>query len=224
MVLKSVTANSASSDAKIQIGRAHDQLRVQGICRTSAGLSYRAARRFSSAGDTGKFQPVAVARGLDDPAVMLGGVVRQEIAVLTQKRLQIRRQQFAETGCRAADVGLHDHGGTKRIHSCAVDPMRPLGRSLRQFLARWEGSGSHPIAHGRRRLRQAAVALHAHRPGLSLGAVGLPDRLPGLFAGALGAYARSRDPVATTDRLLRLRAHGGHYSGLCKQGPTPRGS
>ena len=36
--------------------------------------------------------------------------------MLAEKRLQIRRQQFTEAGCRAADVGLHDYNSTKRIH------------------------------------------------------------------------------------------------------------
>jgi hypothetical protein len=36
--------------------------------------------------------------------------------MLAEKRLQIRRQQFTEAGCRAADVGLHKYNSTKRIH------------------------------------------------------------------------------------------------------------
>jgi len=36
--------------------------------------------------------------------------------MLAEKRLQIRRQQFTEAGCRAADVGLHKYSSTKRIH------------------------------------------------------------------------------------------------------------
>ena len=63
-------------------------------------------RRFGCAGDAGKFQPVAVAGGFDDSAVVFGGVVRQEVAMVAEKRLQVRRQQFTEAGCRAADVGL----------------------------------------------------------------------------------------------------------------------
>ena len=36
--------------------------------------------------------------------------------MLAEKCLQIRRQQFTEAGCRAADVGLHNHSSTKRIY------------------------------------------------------------------------------------------------------------
>jgi hypothetical protein len=43
-------------------------------------------------------------------------MARQEVSMLTEKRLQIRRQQFMEAGCRAADVGLHKYSSTKRIH------------------------------------------------------------------------------------------------------------
>jgi hypothetical protein len=73
-------------------------------------------RRFGRAGDAGKFQPMAVARGFNNVAIVFGGMARQEISMLAEKRLQIRRQQFTEAGCRPADVGLHDYNSTKRIH------------------------------------------------------------------------------------------------------------
>src|SRR6266403_2289803 len=59
---------------------------------------------------------MAVARGFNNAAIVFGGMARQEISMLAEKRLQIRRQQFTEAGCRAADVGLHDYNSTKRIH------------------------------------------------------------------------------------------------------------
>src|ERR1700687_1289316 len=60
----------------------------------------------------------------------------------------------------------------------------------------------------RRRLRRAAVALHADRPRFGLGAVGLANGLFGGFLGALGADFRAPDPAAPDD-LSRFGAHGG---------------
>jgi len=84
--------------------------------RSTAQRLLHLDRRFGRAGDAGKFQPMAVARGFNNVAIVFGGMARQEISMLAEKRLQIRRQQFTEAGCRAADVGLHDYNSTKRIH------------------------------------------------------------------------------------------------------------
>ena len=59
---------------------------------------------------------MAVARGFDDLAVVFGGVASQKVAMVGEKHLQVRGQQFAEAGCRAADVGFHDYSDSKRIH------------------------------------------------------------------------------------------------------------
>ena len=59
-------------------------------------------------------------------AIVFGGAARQEVAMAAEKHLQVRGQQFAEARRRAANVGLHDHGGSKRIHPTPMDPMRPL--------------------------------------------------------------------------------------------------
>src|SRR5262249_12553685 len=59
---------------------------------------------------------MAVAHVFNNVTFVFGGTARQEVSMLAEKRLQIRRQQFTEAGCRAADVGLHKYGSTKRIH------------------------------------------------------------------------------------------------------------
>src|SRR5262245_18470080 len=59
---------------------------------------------------------MAIARGFNNVAFVSAGVARQEVSMLAEKRLQIRRQQFTEAGCRAADVSLHKYSSTKRIH------------------------------------------------------------------------------------------------------------
>src|SRR5690349_486595 len=59
---------------------------------------------------------MAVAHVFNNVTFVFGGTARQEVSMLAEKRLQIRRQQFTEAGCRAADVGLHKYSSTKRIH------------------------------------------------------------------------------------------------------------
>jgi hypothetical protein len=74
---------------------------------------------------------------------VLGGMARQEVSMVGEKRLQIRRQKFPEAGCRAADVGLHKYGGTKRTHGApamkdnlAVDIARKRWRSAKETVRR----------------------------------------------------------------------------------------
>src|SRR5262249_5709281 len=83
---------------------------------------------------------MAIARGFNNVAFVFAGMARQEVSMLAEKRLQIRRQQFTEAGCRAADVGLHKYSSTKRIHrsyaplviyniSCLIIPSRSVSFS-----------------------------------------------------------------------------------------------
>jgi hypothetical protein len=51
------------------------------------------------------------------------------------------------------------------------------------------------LPNGRGRLGGPAVAFHAERPRLGLGAVGVPDCLLGSLPGALGAHLRTHDPA-----------------------------
>jgi hypothetical protein len=69
---------------------------------------------------------MAVASVFNNVAFVFGGIARQEVSMLAEKRLQVRRQQFTEAGCRAANVGLHKYSSTKRIHRSYA----PLVRSL----------------------------------------------------------------------------------------------
>ena len=47
--------------------------------------------------------------------------------MLAEKRLQIRRQQFTEAGCRATDVGLHDYNSTEADLSYAASILWAAG-------------------------------------------------------------------------------------------------
>src|SRR5262249_60418642 len=80
--------------------------------------------------------------------------------------------------------------------------------------------GAFPDA--RRRLRRSAITLHADRPGLGLGAVGLADRRFRRLARACRADLRADQP-ALEDGLPRPRAHGCDYSRSRQPSATPLG-
>src|SRR5438046_6163438 len=63
---------------------------VTTIWLCQAQLLLHLDRRLGRAGDAGKFQPMAVARGFDNVALVFGGMARHEVSMLAEKRLQIR--------------------------------------------------------------------------------------------------------------------------------------
>src|SRR5262249_57078664 len=64
--------------------------------------------------------------------------------MLAEKSLEITRQHLRETGCRAADIGLHDHSSAKRVHRAPSLLCARRLLSLRQFLVHWERNENKP--------------------------------------------------------------------------------
>ena len=80
------------------------------------------------------------------------------------------------------------------------------------------------LADGWGGLRGAAIAFHADRPSVGLGAVGLAGGLLGRLAGMPSVDLRAHDLAAPYD-FSRFGAHEAHYSAAagCRQSPRNSG-